>query len=219
MYLDEVSKTLDYPVNDSAESTLKKPVFEKWRNFPISKISHHGKPCCEIALEWLSAMDFSHLNGESVLTGPRWIRQRYNWGPTNWKIHWCEAVKRKNLDCGAQAALAQKVFKSRGVKSYQVQMVQQYSKEATDQWQKRWNRAETSTHWINKDLIYHEGCAVVIDEGEIKIWDSSAAWWVHSQQFGGYGSIRAVRLFAPKEFSGSLNWGDYRIHPNKWQEI
>jgi hypothetical protein len=194
-------------------------VFEKWQDFPISRVSHHGKMCCEIAREWLYAMDFSELNTSSVLTGPRWIRQRYNWGPTKWQIHWCEVVRAKSLDCGAQAALAHEVFSIRGVKSYQVQLVQQFTNEDTNQWSKRWDGEQTSIFWINGNMIYHEGCAVVMGNHEIKIWDASAGWWINPKQFGGYGGLRALRVFTTPDDSTIFHWGDHRIIANKWQEI
>ena len=219
MYLDAVKRIVEFNVNDSVESPKTSSVFEKWQHFPISKFSHHGGSCCEIAREWLLAMDFSHLNGGSVLSGPRWIRQRFNWGPTRWQIHWCEAIEQKSLDCGAQAALANEVFSMRGVGSYPIQLVQQYSKGTTNQWLKRWDDEDTSVHWINEDLIYHEGCAVAVGEGEIKIWDASAAWWINPQHFAGYGGLRAVRIFAGHNAPASVKWGNHRILPNQWQKI
>lgn len=221
MYLDAVKKAVDFNVADSSVEAIEVDcVFEKWQHFPISKFSHHGGACCETAREWLFAMDFSQLNGGSIFTGPRWIRQRFNWGPTRWQIHWCEAIDKKSLDCGAQAALANEVFSMRGVRSYPVQLVQQYSKDATSQWSKRWDGEDTSVYWINEDLIYHEGCAVAVGENEIKIWDASGAWWINPQHFTGYGSLRAVRLFTGHNPPpASFNWGSRRIVPNQWQRI
>jgi hypothetical protein len=222
MYLDAANKVreiVSYSIVDSGEAVKAKPVFEKWRHFPVSKFSRHDADCCKIARQWLLAMDFSQLNGGSVLTGPRWIRQRYDWGPTKWRIYWCEAVERKSLDCGAQAALASEVFKMRGVKSYPVQLVQQYSNEATSQWSKKWNGEDTSIHWINDDLIYHEGCAVSVCENDLKLWDASAGCWLNPQTFSGYGSLRAVRLFAARKTPAYFNWGNHRIIPNQWQNI
>ena len=230
MYLDGVKQAYDFEtVQDSSIETVttkaaERAVFDKWRDFPVSKFAHHGETCCEIAREWLFAMDFSQLGGESRLTGPRWIRQRYDWGPTRWQIHWCEAIDRSTLDCGAQAALAHEVFTMRGVRSYPVQLVQQYSRDATAQWSKRWDDEETSVHWINEDLIYHEGCAVVVyGESigtEIKIWDASAAWWINPQHYSGYGGLRALRLHAHGHDAPLyFNWDKHRIIPNQWQKI
>jgi hypothetical protein len=215
MFLDAVN-TISKMNNDIVETD---DLYEKWQHWAASKISHHGGTCCEIAREWLFAMDFSHLNGGSILSGPRWIRQRYNWGPTHWAIYWCEAVQQNALDCGAQAALANEVFSVRGVKSYPVQLVQQFTKEATNQWSLRWDGEDTAVQWIKDDLIYHEGCAIVADNNEIKIWDASAAWWINPKQFGGYGSLLAVRLFAAPNDPDSFQWGDNFIAANEWQKI
>ena len=63
------------------------------RTFPASYISHHGAPCCDIAREWITGMDFSQLNAGHPLTGPRWLRKHFKWGPSKWPMHWCEAVQ------------------------------------------------------------------------------------------------------------------------------
>ena len=193
---------------------------EHWQQFPPSVISHHGEACCQIAREWILAMDYSQLNAGNTLTGPRWLRHRYAWGPSNWPLHWCEAVKRKTLDCGALAALAHEVFTARGVRSYPAQLIQQYSEHATCQWRERWQGEECSAQWIKEDLIYHEGCAVAVKENEIKIWDASAGWWINSKQFGGYGGLLALRVFAPDaESSRIFKWDAHSIAPNRWQKI
>ena len=216
MSLDAVKQAIDYNVVSTVQPEA---VFAKWQNFPVSRISHHGGMCCETAREWLFAMDFSELNGGSRLTGPRWIRSRYNWGPTQWQIHWCEAIRQPALDCGAQAALANEVFSIRGVKSFPVQLVQKFSAEATRHWSQRWDGEETSTHWIDEDLIYHEGCAIVANENEIKLWDASAAWWINPNQNQGYGSLMALRLISGADVSSDFRWGNHRIVPNQWQKI
>ena len=219
MSLDAV-RTIFNDDSVSTEATKKTDaVFEKWEHFPLSKFSHHGAVCCETAREWLFAMDFSQLSGASVLTGPRWIRQKYNWGPTKWQIYWCEAIEQKSLDCGAQAALAHKVFSARGVRSYQVQLVQQYSRQTTDQWAKTWEGEYTSLYWIKDDLIYHEGCAVLVSEDEIKLWDASSGWWINPAQCDGYGGLRAVRLCVVPDDVSVFKWGKHRITANRWQKI
>jgi hypothetical protein len=105
------------------------------------------------------------------------------------------------------------------VKSFPVQLVQQYTKEATQHWTKKWVAEDTSIHWINDDLIYHEGCALAVSDTEIKLWDASTAWWINPQTFTGYGSLRAVRLFVTHNAQSYFSWGDHRIIPNQWQCI
>ncbi|HEY0005174.1 MAG TPA: hypothetical protein VGB17_10235 [Pyrinomonadaceae bacterium] len=193
---------------------------EKWQHFPASVISHHGAACCRLAHEWMMAMDFSQLNAGHPLTGPRWLRQKFSWGPSRWPIYWCEAVQEKTLDCGALAALSQEVFRARGVKSFPAQFIEQFSEDAARQWYRKWEGDESSIHWIKEDLIYHEGCAVLVRDDEIRIWDSTASWWVNPKQFGGYGGLLVLRVFADeKESPASFSWGTHRIIPNRWHKI
>ena len=220
MSLDAVKSTINFNNHAFGAAMTTSASFGKWQNFPISRISHHGRKCCEMAREWLNAMDCSELNGGSILSGPRWIRQRYNWGPTKWQIYWCEVVCQKSLDCGAQAALAHEVLTMRGVECYQAQLVQQFSCETTRQWAERWSAAETSVFWIDENLIYHECCAVVVDNTELKLWDASSSCWINPKQFGGYGAVRALRLFvAPTETMAIFKWGEHLINANVWQEF
>jgi hypothetical protein len=195
-------------------------VMQGWQHLPASVISHHGGQCCRVAREWVLSMDYSQLNAGDSLMGPRWLRQKYNWGPSSWPIHWCEAVEQKALDCGALAAMSQEVFVSRGIRSYPAQLIQQYTEVATRQWCKRWVDGESSTHWIKQDLIYHEACAVVVRDNEIKIWDPSAGWWTKPEESRGYGGLLAVRVFAAQA-QPLINFrlGKHDIAPNVWQKI
>jgi hypothetical protein len=193
---------------------------EKWQQCPASSLLHHGGRCCRVAREWVLSMDYSQLDGTNLLSGPRWLRQRYTWGPSVWPLFWCDAVERKTLDCGALAALANEVFAARGVRSYTAQLIQQYSDEATLHWRKQWAGGGASTHWIEGDLIYHEGNAVVVREGEIRVWDASAGWWVNPRQFGGYGGLLALRVCDPHgEAPAHFSWGAHRVAPNRWQKV
>jgi hypothetical protein len=194
----------------------------KWQDFPPSVISHHGQACCDVAREWMLSMDFSQLSAGNPLTGPRWLRQKYNWGPSSWPIHWCEAAEKKTLDCGALAAIAHEIFVARGVTSFPVQLIQQYSEVAAHHWQKGWAEASSVSHWIMDDLIYHEGCAVALRDNELKIWDPTASWWVNPKQFGGYGGVLVLRLFNQAQAATptlGFKWGAHRIYLNRWQKI
>ena len=189
----------------------------RWEHFPYSCLSHHGADCCEVAREWMLAMDFAQLNGGDPLAGPRWLRQKYEWGPSPWPIHWCEAVTRKAIDCGAHAALAHEAFAARGVASHRAQLVQRYSADAADQWRRKWGAEKVSDHWITDDLIYHEGNAVLVGDDEVKLWDASAGAWLDPRQVVGYGSLAAVRIFAEGE--GPLRWAHHLIERNRWVEM
>lgn len=189
----------------------------KWRDWPASTISHHGRACCDVAREWILATDHSQLGDAAVLTGPRWLRQRYPWGPSPWPLHWCEAVGRKRLDCGAHAAIAHELFTARGVKSRPAQFVQRFSEDAARHWADKWREEEAAAAWIDGDLIYHEGCAVAPSGDEIKLWDASAGWWIDPRQSGGYGSLLSVRVFA--RGGESFRWGGRRVAANTWERV
>jgi hypothetical protein len=217
MYLDavnELTRSNSFPASGSP-SRERIEVFDKWKDWPASTISDHGQLCCASAREWITSTDFSALGGSSVLTGPRWIRQKFKWGSSKFPIHWCEAVEKDTLDCGALAAIAYEVFESRGVTAYRVQMVQRFSEVATFQWAHSWENG-APLPWTNEDLIYHEGCAISTD-GELKVWDASAGWWIDPRSTDGYGSLLALRLSAAGLRSDvTFSWGSHGVVPFEW---
>ena len=220
MYLDAASKAKETVVTEiNAVGLNQTPeVFGKWKDWHPSQISHHGKMCCEISREWLTSQDFSESGGSSLLTGPRWLRQRFNWGASSFPIYWCEAVRKKTLDCGALAAFAHEIFTARGIKSYRIQIVQKFSEVSTNQWTSSWNETNEQLPWIENDLIYHEGCAIAVSEGQVKVWDASAGWWINANSGDGYGSLVAIRLSGAGE-GATFNWGTHRLVANQWQKI
>ena len=219
MYLDAVK-----PARESVEPVVSngngyaKPaeVFERWKDWHPSRISHHGEMCCEIAREWVISTDYTSLGGGDVLSGPRWLRHRFKWGASAFPIHWCEAARRKTLDCGALAALAHELFTIRGVRSRRVQLVQRFSSVATAQWSCSWRDAGVPVSWIDRDLIYHEGCAV--GDERIKVWDASAGWWIDPRTGDGYGALLAIRISAPGEDT-VFDWGEHKLDSNKWTRV
>jgi hypothetical protein len=192
----------------------------KWRQWPASTISHHGKACCEVAREWVIGTDFSQLGEAGPMTGPRWLRQKYPWGPSPWPLHWCEAVERERLDCGAHAAISHELFIARGVRSLPAQFVQLFSRDATRHWAHKWDDDNLRSEWIDGDLIYHEGCAVLTGDDGIKLWDASAGWWINPGQTGGYGGLLGVRIFDPEGVQPApLRWGAHRLPLNVWVDL
>jgi hypothetical protein len=222
MFLDAVKKVKETKIIETNVLLKTREVFEKWKNWHPSQISHHGQICCEIAREWITSTDFSELNGGNNFTGPRWLRQKFNWGASSFPIFWCEAVRKKTLDCGALAALAHEVFTVREVKSFRAQLIQKFSVTATRQWTSNWRDEGDNVplRWIENDLIYHEGCAILSGEKEIKVWDASAGWWIDPKPGYGYGALLAIRVSSNDvQTKSGINWGMHRILPNKWQKI
>lgn len=195
--------------------------FARWTHFPVSELSHHGQACCETARHWFSGMDFAQLNNGGVMSGPRWIRRKYEWGPSAWPLHWCDALNAKVIDCGAHSALAHEAFEARGLTAFRAQFVQAYDERAIDQWRTRWGEDEASDHWLGDDYIYHEGNALLVGAGEVKLWDGSAATWLNANQTSGYGSVIAVRLKSPssQDNLSHVTWGHHRLHFNEWQDL
>ena len=220
MFLDAVDQVreIEIPAINGNGSTRCREVFAAWEEWVPSQISHHERICCEIAREWISDADFSSLSGGNVLTGPRWLSNKFKWGPSTYPIHWCEAVRRETLDCGALAALAHEAFSVRGVRSFRAQFVQRFSEVAAAQWSCSWSAAGVPTAWISDNLIYHEGCAVAVGRKEIKVWDASAGWWLDPRTTSGYGSLAAIRIHSLKGDEG-VNWGTHEIPANRWQAL
>jgi len=191
-----------------------------WQHFPASSISHHGLACCEVAREWILGMDFSQLNSGNALTGPRWLRKKFKWGPSQWPIHWCEAVREKTLDCGALAALSHELFLARGVRSFSAQFILEFNDVSTSHWTQTWGAAGSCAPWISEGLIYHEGCAVAVGDHEIKLWDATATWWINPKQFGGYAGLLAARVFDPEALTPAVfTWGAHRVPANAWHKV
>ena len=214
MYLDAV-RSKNEPVYDAEVSDSENAICEPWEHWRPAELSHHGRSCCEVVKEWVIATDLSLLGGGSELTGPRWLRHRFEWGPTRYPIHWCEIGRASVLDCGVHAALAHEIFLARGIRSFRAQMIQEYSENAAEQWQMRWEERDAITSWIDGVLIYHEGCATVTNGNVLKLWDPSSSWWVDPGTTAGYGSIRAVRIAGPIGAIG-FRWGCHALTANEW---
>jgi hypothetical protein len=192
----------------------------RWRQWPHSSLSHHDEACCAVAREWVLAMDHAELHGGPALTGPGWLRRKHEWGPSSWPIHWCEAVERETLDCGALAALTHEIYRSRGARSFPTQLIQRYSAQNTDHWERRWREASTPVQWIDGSLIYHEACAVVLCGEEIGIWDPSACSWVRPDADDGYATTRALRVLTPDGGAPErFTWGSHCVVPGAWHTV
>ena len=98
-----------------------------WAARGPSALADHGTECCATARTWFHAMSRSFWRGQG---GPTWIRRRWEWGPTCWPLHWCEAMAAKELCCGAQAALSIEAFRGRGVHALPVQLVRDVKQRA-----------------------------------------------------------------------------------------
>lgn len=202
---------------DNENGVQMEQVFSRWEHWRPASVSHHGTTCCELVREWILSTDLSFLNGGDRHSGPRWLRERFEWGPTRYPIFWCEIGRSPALDCGVHAALAHEVFLARGVSCLRVQMVQQYSEDAANQWHSQWYAADAFTSWLDGRMIYHEGCAILSGDSAIMLWDPSAGWWVDSPKTSGYGSVRAIRVTGIA--GNTFEWGAYAVPCDEWVVI
>jgi len=150
--------------------------------------------------------------------GPVWIRHRFEWGPTRWPLHWCDAMEAKEIDCGAHATLAVDAFRARGLPAVPVQLVQRYEPQNVPHWHHRWNAHGACPTWADGELVYHEACAV-IDDGIARIWNPTASAWASPENVQGYASIVAVRVGGPLGTGERVSWGDHDLPLGEWVSV
>lgn len=183
-----------------------------WAAREPSTLSDHGAECCAEARAWFHAMDRSHWRGQGA---PAWIRRRYDWGPTQWPLHWCEAVAAEELCCGAQAALTIAAFHARGIDAIPVQLVQRYQAHDVPHWHSRWARGGANPAWASEGLVYHEACAVR-DDDRLRVWNPTATAWVAPDHLQGYASVVAIRVGGAVPDARAVSWGSMRLPLGAW---
>jgi hypothetical protein len=157
-------------------------------------------------------MDRSQWQGRGA---PAWIRRRYDWGPTQWPLHWCDAVNANELCCGAQAALSLEAFRARGIDAVPVQLVQRYETHDMPHWHSRWTRAGANAAWAADEFVYHEACGV-LDDGRLRVWNPTAVAWVSPDDVSGYACIVAIRVGGDAPDDRTVSWGPHRLPIGRW---
>jgi len=160
-----------------------------------SRLLDHGAACCREARRWFVALDASMAQLRLSSPAPAWIREQYEWGPSPWPLHWCEALGRDTLDSGALALLYAESFAARGLRVYQAQTLQLYSAQDCEHWGVTWEGRESG--WIHAPLVYREVNVVIARGGEASVWDPAAGGWVGYPQPYGYAGILALRVASP----------------------
>lgn len=190
-----------------------------WASAPLSLVGDHGDALCRRARTWFNALDKSLCAGATPFAGPRWIRERFRWGPSPWPLFWCEVPERKQLDCGALAAMSREVFLDRGVACAPVQLIQRFSLSDSLHWNRKWSDAGDRADWIRGSLVYHEGCAVSGRDDQVSVWDPTDNFWIDSDQRSGYGATLAIRLVRVPGFTPSVSWGEHQLRMNAWLRL
>jgi len=185
-----------------------------WGARAPSALASHDAACCRDARAWFLAMDRSLWRGRGA---PGWIGRHYDWGPTCWPIHWCEAVGAKSLCCGAQAALTVEAFQARGVEAVPAQLVQRYPAQDTRQWHRRWAESGADPAWAADGLVYHE-VVVVLEGDRARVWNPTGTEWVPPEMFrvDGRGSVAAIRVGGPAPTGRVVAWGEVELPLGTW---
>lgn len=193
-----------------------RPFAEHWVDHLPSHLVHHGA-CCDQAKRWLVAMarsfDFLITEGQR-LQGPRFLSERYEWGPSPWPLAWCDAVRRETIDCGVFAAFARTIFAAKGLEAFPGQIVQRFDGTATGHWRRRWREERAAFPWIGDEVVYHEVVVVRVAPGVAALYDPTDGAWMDPLDHGP-GKILALRSEAP----GGMAWGPYVLVSDQWSRL
>jgi hypothetical protein len=192
------------------------PDREEWRQVSGSTLAHHGA-CCERARAWLIAMgrsyDFASTDG-LAFAGPRWITQRWAWGPVRWPVAWCEAVKADTVDCGVFGAFALELFRAKGIEAYPGQLLRTCAEERISHWRRKWDALPTAFNWIGTRVVYHEVSVVRVGPGEAHVYDPTEGFWLEPGAQPGHHGHLAIRAEIPTP----LRWGAHELVGGRWTE-
>ncbi len=178
---------------------------------PISLIHSHDAPCCRQALAWFRtiARAASRMYGPE----PRWLSERWTWGPTRWPLAWCEAVRSRELDCGALAHMAAIAFAEVGREVARLQLLERCDRDLVEHWAEKWRPLDGEVSWIWDDLVYHEEVGV-LEGGTLRLWNPSEGCWRLAESPSPGQGILAMRVHAAGEME--LRWGVYPVAPGRW---
>ena len=180
-----------------------------------SELVDHGR-CCELARHWLIDMHRSHSfnrSGRLGLRAPLWLRHKFKWGPVQWPLSWCEAVRKKEIDCGVYAAFAREIFKDGDHDVYPAQIILAQPQSYIDHWNVKWANISKSMEWIGQDRVYHEVCAVVRKgDDKVRIFDPTEGVWVEPSMTGGINGIIGVNVLS----NTTLLWGEMTEGQGRW---
>jgi hypothetical protein len=189
----------------------------EWAQASVSTLVDHGA-CCAAARGWVIAMsrslDFAATDG-LMFAAPRWLTQRWKWGPTRWPIAWCEAVDAKAIDCGVFAAFAREIFRAKGIEAFGGQVLRTCAEATTAHWRARWTSLPGAFNWIGERTVYHEVCVVRVGPAEARVYDPTDGIWLEPTAFRGHGAHVAIRAEIPV----ALKWGPHTLVNGQWTEL
>lgn len=184
---------------------------------PVVMTHEHGD-CCQRARNWLVGMarsfDFS-VTDRMNASGPGWLKEHYNWGPSVWPIHWCEAVNLETIDCGLFRVFANEIFAAKGITSFSAQVLRFQQPATTGHWRQKWAGLEDALPWAGQHFVYHEICAVALADDQCGLYDPTDGVWLDPDLTVGHGSHFGVRV----ESAEMLNWNQVTLGGNQWVSL
>lgn len=190
-----------------------------------SFISDHGGECCRAARTWFRCLSVAAASRNPG--PPTWIRERWEWGPSEWPLHWCQIPGLKTLDCGALACLARTALGHTGAIVLPVQLLEGFDTSAVEQWRAVWESCPAAApSWTWESIAYHEAAAI-LDNGRLSIWDPTDSHFVEATPKQGYASVLAVRITSEpsaRESAGrgtadAPQWNGRSVAFNRWVHI
>ena len=211
---------------------------------PHSILTDHGE-CCKLARDWLicthRSMSFNHSEAIDLIA-PHWLKRKFRWGPVQWPISWCEAVRKRDIDCGVFAAFAREIMSGSLYQQasrtssdhylidehddndeienlqmrfaiYPAQIILDQPKTYTEQWSILWAHVSQNISWIGSSSAYHEVCALAdLATGRVRIYDPTEAHWLDPVLERGINNVIGVKVNAPC----MLEWGAYLVGQDQW---
>lgn len=179
-----------------------------------SELTTHGF-CCERARQWLlsthHSLSFTRSEGLDA-AAPGWLRRKFQWGPTQWPVSWCEAARQTHIDCGVFAAFALEIFKEQGT-AYPAQIMLAQPRSYTDQWRSKWEGVSTRIPWIADHRVYHEVCAVARPDGNgVRVYDPTEGLWLEPSFTTGINGVVGICVHSPT----LVNWGTHKVGQGRW---
>lgn len=185
---------------------------------PISEISHHRSRCCEDAHEWLVG---TYASKARTHAGSGWtssllaLIEDFEWGPTQWPIHWCELMKVETIDCGVFSALARSILCRLGIPAYPAQVIHRKTEASVPHIRGIWKEAQSADDFFaGSSYSYHELCLIDPPESTMPIlFDTS-----YGIRFGNFSSndiydaVSALRVESPR----ALKWYDIHLKDGNW---
>lgn len=194
----------------------------------FSQLYKHQSPCC-IKAETALKTNLSLVNKcgglAGILSAGSNITQ---WGPT--RCEWlCDAWEhRKELDCGAQAAILQMMIecsdecRANQVSVHRIGVILQSSKYEASCWNHLFSQTERDSYktWIHPtgQVVYHECIGIHSPSTGLQVFDpANQFWFIPSSQATDSGAVFAWFVQSNEnDTTDQFQFHDYSIPTNRW---